>query len=261
MVAGASDRILVDLDWLGITWDEGPRVGGLHAPYFQSQRKHLYDDAITALDTLGLVYPCTCSRADITRASSAPHQGDSPEAGARYPGTCRDPRARRTDRPAALRLKIPAQSPLAAREPDLVLRRADGVASYNLAVVVDDLAMGITEVVRGDDLLSSTPLQQLIAELLGASARIPSYLHLPVVLGPDGNRLAKRHQARYVNSTIGELRSAGVVREDIWGAIASALGLEAPPRPTSLALLVDMMGQHGDVFSKVSWTPRWVRPR
>lgn len=225
VVAGAIERILDDLSWLGLDWDEGPRVGGPHAPYAQSERGALYDAAIESLD----VYPCTCTRAEI--ASSAPH-GVEP----RYPGTCRDPKNRKSGRPAALRLRVPpgvvafedeihgpqAQD-VAATVGDFVLRRADGVASYQLAVAVDDLAMEVGEVVRGDDLLSSTARQVLLMRLLGGAP--PRWVHLPLVLGPDGTRLAKRHQAAWTGSTVAELRDAGISASEIVAELAAALGI------------------------------------
>jgi glutamyl-tRNA synthetase len=235
VVPGATERILDDLRWLGITWDE---------QYAQSERSHVYNDAI---DRLGdLVYPCTCTRAEIARVASAPHAG---EEGPRYPGTCRDPKSRRSDRPAALRVRVPAGTVTFDDElhgaitedveqsvGDFVLRRADGVASYQLAVIVDDVAMQIDEVVRGDDLLSSTARQVLLANLLGA--RAPRFLHLPLVLGPDGTRLAKRHQSRYFGSTIRELRERDISVEEILGALGHALSVIDRDEPTDLLTLM-----------------------
>lgn len=245
VIEGATERILEDLAWLGVDWDEGPpsigaanagRSLGPHAPYLQSQRGALYDAAIAQLEAHDLVYPCTCTRAELARSASAPHQG---EEGPRYPGTCRDPRARKAGRPSALRLRVAddeqrvvrfvdafageQEQDVAQSVGDFVLRRADGVASYQLAVVVDDLAMKIDEVVRGDDLLSSTARQILLARLLGGSP--PSYAHVPVVRGLDGERLAKRHQRVSTGSTIAELRARRVTREEILGELAYALGL------------------------------------
>ena len=234
VVPGATERILDDLRFLGFAWDEQ------HA---QSERAHIYNEAIERLGDL--VYPCTCTRAELARAASAPHAG---EEGPRYPGTCRDPRNRRPDRPAALRLRVPSRA-VTFRDAlhgtitedveqtvgDFVLRRADGVASYQLAVIVDDVAMGIDEVVRGDDLVASTARQVLLAELLGA--RAPMFLHLPLVLGPDGTRLAKRHQARYVGSTVRELRERGVSAEEILGVLGHALSVIDRAEPTDLRAL------------------------
>jgi glutamyl-tRNA synthetase len=258
VVPGAIDRILDDLSWLGLDWDEGPRVGGPHAPYSQSQRDHLYEEAIRALGDR--VYPCTCTRAEI--ASSAPHAAE-----VRYPGTCRDPKNRKAGRAASLRLWVPEgvvrfvdeihgpqEQDVAAVVGDFVLRRADGVASYQLAVVVDDIAMNIGEIVRGDDLLSSTARQIVLIELLGAKP--PRWVHLPLVLGPDGSRLAKRHQSQWMGSTVRELREAGVSASEIVTELASALGISRGIAPR------EMVG--GGVPRRIRpWTvpSLWVTPR
>lgn len=188
---------LADLRALGIDWDE-PAV-------HQSERMALYDDALRQLETQGRLYPCFCTRAEIRQAASAPH-GELPEGA--YPGTCRslsqaERRALR-DRgaPSALRLRAHEEQitfndrlagPHRGIVDDFVVRRADGVPAYQLAVVVDDAAQGIGEVVRGADLLLSTPRQILLARLLRLA--IPAFAHVPLVLGPDGARLAKRHGA------------------------------------------------------------------
>jgi glutamyl-tRNA synthetase len=256
VVPGATERILDDLRWLGLDWYEGP--------YFQSQRSELYNQAIDSLDT----YPCTCSRAEIV--ASAPHLG---EEGPRYPGTCRDPRNRKPGRPAAIRLRVPdrvvtfedeihghVEQNVFEAVGDFVLRRADGVASYQLAVVVDDLAMRIEEVVRGDDLLLSTARQQLLIELLGGTP--PRWVHLPLVLGPDGSRLAKRHQASFRGSTIPELRAMGVSQQEILGALGAALGLIPEAQPLPLSALVDAAErQIPRRFTPWSVPPQWVTAR
>jgi glutamyl-tRNA synthetase len=259
VVPGATERILDDLRWLGLTWDE---------QYAQSERASIYDEAIERLGDL--VYPCTCTRAEIARAASAPHAG---EEGPRYPGTCRDPRNRRSDRPAALRLRVPSGAVTFHDElhgaitedveqtvGDFVLRRADGVASYQLAVIVDDLAMRIDEVVRGDDLLPSTARQVLLARLLGGSA--PRFLHLPLVLGPDGERLAKRHQSRFVGSTVRELRERGVTAGEILGALGHALSLIERDEPTDLPTLRRAACERPPL-RRTPWVvpARWVRAR
>jgi glutamyl-tRNA synthetase len=168
------DRQLADLAAIGIDWD-GPVVR-------QAERTALYEDALARLDT----YPCWCTRAEIREAASAPH-GDLPEGA--YPGTCRDRTSAPPDRPAALRLRVDEE----AGVDDFVLRRGDGAFAYNLAVVVDDAEQGVDQVVRGRDLADSTPRQLLLMRLLGLPE--PRYHHVPLVLGPDGARLAKRHGA------------------------------------------------------------------
>ncbi len=203
VAAGDEQAIFDDLAWLGIRFDEGPREGGACGPYRQSERAELYDAAIERLASRGLTYLCDCSRAEISRAASAPHAG---EEGPRYPGTCRGEgmRTRAFRRPPAVRLALPAgatgryedvrhgtvETDVEKHVGDFVLRRGDGAFAYQLAVVVDDLAMGITEIVRGADLAPSAPRQALLAELLGG--RLPRVLHVPMLVGGDGQRLAKR---------------------------------------------------------------------
>lgn len=189
-------RQLEDLAALGLTPDEPPD--------WQSKHTQRYDDALTHLAERGLLYECFCTRKDVQQAPRAPHA----PLGA-YPGTCRDltsaqrlERRRTTGRPPALRLLSPAREltivdllhgEYTGLVDDFVVRRGDGVPAYNLAVVVDDAAQGIDQVVRGDDLLSSSPRQALLAGLLGYPR--PAYAHVPLVLNVDGRRLAKRDGA------------------------------------------------------------------
>jgi glutamyl-tRNA synthetase len=197
------DAQLEALRRLGIDWDEGPDVGGRHAPYLQSRRPERYAQALALLEEHGLVYRCHCSRTDVLRAAEA---GASEEL--RYPGTCRalepDEVQQRQERQAALRLKVPSgtvafedlvcgpmEQDVQATVGDFVLQRADGVVAYQLAVVVDDIAMGITHVLRGRDLLSSTARQLLLYRALGAPP--PLFAHVPLLLGPDGEKLSKRN--------------------------------------------------------------------
>jgi glutamyl-tRNA synthetase len=232
VVAGAEERQLEDLRWLGLDWDEGPDRGGAHGPYRQSQRAPHYEEALRRLGDRGLLYFCDCSRTEVQRIASAPHAG---EEGPRYPGLCREkglaPRAWR--RPPALRLAVPEQTVVTFLDRfqgeqrqqvfeavgDFVLKRGDGVYSYQLAVVVDDLAMGVTEVVRGSDLVDSTPRQILLAELLGGTA--PYYAHAPLVVSSDGSRLAKR--ARGVAPR--DHRAAGRSAAAVVAELAGSLGL------------------------------------
>src|SRR5262245_58668823 len=191
VVRGATERILEDLAWLGITWDEGP----VH----QSTRFDHYATAVERLATRGLVYPCDCSRAEIARVASAPHPGEETV----YPGTCRDKDpARAFKRPPARRLRVQdtrielddlvmgRYAQRLADVGDFVLKRGDGLYAYQLAVAIDDMEMGITHVLRGADLLSSTPRQIHLIQLLGG--RVPEYGHIPLVVASDGSRLAKR---------------------------------------------------------------------
>ena len=192
---GLAQQQLADLAAIGLDWD-GEVVR-------QSERNPAYGRAVGALEESGLVYPCFCTRAEIRAAASAPH-GPAPEGA--YPGTCRhlDASARAAmvaaGRRPALRMRAGGSQVefvdalhgrVGTGVDDFVLRRNDGVYAYNLAVVVDDAAQGVAEVVRGDDLLSSTGRQIHLAAALGFEA--PAYAHVPLVLGPDGSRLAKRH--------------------------------------------------------------------
>jgi glutamyl-tRNA synthetase len=229
-------RQLADLAELGLDWD-GDVVR-------QSERFDRYGAAIDRLTAAGLTYPCYCTRREIRKAAEAPH-GPSPEGA--YPGTCRrlgpDERAaiEASGRSAALRLAAGGEAvrftdrlrgPTIGLVDDVVLRRRDGVPAYNLAVVVDDAAQGIDEVVRGDDLLTSTARQLHLGRLLGLAD--PSYAHVPLVLGPDGQRLAKRHGA----VTLADLRADGWSATDVLARLASSLRLAAPGEPVGPDLLV-----------------------
>jgi len=235
VIPGAAVAIAEDLRWLGLDWDEGPDVGGPHGPYLQSQRSALYDAALARLERDGHLFRCSCTRAELAQASSAPH-GDL---GPHYPGTCRAG-PRNPQRATSLRFRMEQGEPFVDRvygaQPqspgdDFIVHRSDGLYAYQLAVVVDDIAMGITEVVRGADLLSSTPRQIALHRALGAEP--PAFLHVPLVLGADGARLAKRHGAK----SIAEQRLEGVAPERIIGALARSLGMtttETQLRPADL---------------------------
>jgi glutamyl-tRNA synthetase len=233
--AGAEARILDDLRWMGLDWNEGPGVGGDYAPYRQSEKLARYAEVVAELIADGRAYPCFCSRREIALASLAPH-GPSDD-GPRYPGTCRKltraqiaEKARR--RPPSIRLRVDAgqvawmdrlhgecSEDVSAQVGDFVLRRADLVPAYQLAVVVDDGEMRISDVVRADDLLPSTARQLLLYRALGWKP--PRFLHAPLVLGPDGVRLSKRHGAVGVRAS----REAGMSAARVVGALAATLGL------------------------------------
>ncbi len=226
IVAGAEERLLADLRWLGLDWDEGPDIpiagGGPFGPYRQSERTRLYDDAVDRLVAAGAAFPCACSRADVARAATAPHAADDDEP--RYPGTCRRLSASQVDARAAAHGRKPTVRFASDRAgdaavDDFVLRRADGVAAYQLAVVVDDIAMRITRVVRGADLLRSTPRQLALYAALGAAP--PAFVHVPLVLAPGGERLAKRTRP----TSIASLRERGVAASGVVGALAASAGL------------------------------------
>ncbi|MDW3215136.1 MAG: tRNA glutamyl-Q(34) synthetase GluQRS [Ilumatobacteraceae bacterium] len=234
-------RQLADLAALGLDWD-GEVVR-------QSDRFDRYRAEIGRLRADGRVYECFCTRreirAEIEAAASAPHT-HLPDGA--YPGTCRDltddeRRARRASgRTPALRLRTEGESitvhdvlagEFVGAVDDVVLARADGVPAYNLAVVVDDIAQGVTQVVRGDDLLSSTPRQVLLYRLLGGE--VPEYLHVPLVLGADGRRLAKRHGA----VTLADLAAEGWSAEAVLGTLGRSLGLAASDERVTVGELLD----------------------
>ena len=237
---GLEARMLDELRWLGLDWDEGPDVGGPAGPYRQSERRECYAAALEVLIAAGQVYPCFCSRAEIAAVSQAPH-GPSDE-GPRYPGTCRglppgEVARRAAARRPAWRFRVP-EGPVAfddgvhgpqafdvgATVGDFVVARADGVPAYQLAVAVDDAAMAISDVVRGDDLLPSTARQILLYRALGLAP--PRFAHVPLVVGEDGERLAKRHGA----PSLGALRARGAAPEAVVGLLAALSGLA--PRGT-----------------------------
>jgi len=239
------DQLIEDLHWLGLDWDEGPDIGGPYGPYCQDERRHLYQAALESLIQQGLVYPCYCSRAELRQAASAPHGSDRNNI---YPGYCRNlTMAQRqfkeaSGRRPALRLMVPdctiafidglyglVRQNLRQECGDFILQRSDGVHAYQLAVVVDDAAMGITHVLRGNDLLDSTPRQLLLYELLELTP--PAFIHVPLLYGTDGHRLSKRQK----DLTIASLRARGCSPYKIVGYLAWQAGLkerweETPPR-------------------------------
>jgi glutamyl/glutaminyl-tRNA synthetase len=206
--ANFTAAMMEDLRWLGVRWGEGPDVGGPFAPYEQSRRHQLYLDTWRKLRDDGFIYPCTCSRKDLALAAAAPNEGDDEPM---YPGRCREKagEAQGFDAPAGVnwRFRVPddeeiafddlhqgPQSYVAGHDfGDFVIWRRDDVPAYQLAVVADDAAMQITEVVRGADLLKSTARQLLLIRALGLP--VPAYYHCDLVRDEAGLRLAKRHDA------------------------------------------------------------------
>ena len=253
---GCAEQQASVLAWLGLDWDGEPVA--------QSARGDLYEAALAALRERGVLYECFCSRADVRRAASAPHGPDGPI----YAGTCRELGAReRSERLAhgrapALRVRMeggiafvddvlgPQRERLEETSGDIVVRRSDGVVAYQLAVVVDDAAQEVTHVVRGADLLASTGRQLRLYELLGLRP-VPRHAHVPLLLGADGERLAKRHGA----VGLAELRDGGADPEAIVAWLATSAGLPAPgPSCTPADLLA------GFDPSLLGRAPRRIRP-
>jgi glutamyl/glutaminyl-tRNA synthetase len=229
--------MIEDLQWFGFAWQEGPDCGGPFAPYSQSERIPLYRRALRQLIDGGHVYPCLCSRRDIERAVQAPHEN---EEGPVYPGTCRADSRREwkvrlsddplfpelpanSQRPFAWRFRVPDGEKVSFADGgfgphsfeagrdfgDFVVWRPDGLPSYQLAVVIDDAAMRITEVVRGADLLISTARQVLLYRTLGLPS--PQFYHCPLITDEAGVRLAKRHDAL----SLRKLRETGTSAETL----------------------------------------------
>lgn len=230
-----TQALLEDLAWLGLDWDEGPGKGGPYGPYIQQERYSLYEKALQELQAKHLLYPCYCSRARL-QAIGAPHEGEH----RLYDGHCYgmpEEQRRQMGRKPSWRVHVPHVSvsftdgsygPFSAYLPrvcgDFVVRRADGLYAYQLAVAVDDGSMGITHVLRGRDLLSSTAQQIWLMEVLGYTP--PSYTHVPMLIDASGNRLSKRQQGITVRS----LRDRGVQADAILSALALAGGLVSERR-------------------------------
>ena len=225
---GADQQAIDDLRWLGIDWDEGP--------IYQATRRELYSDPARRLFFAGNAYACICTRKEVDLAASAPHAEDGATV---YPGTCRgrftsiDQARRAGGREPAIRFNVDSEvveftDAFCGRQRfemqmlgDFVIEKADRTPAYQLAVVVDDADMGVTQIVRGDDLLDSTPRQILLYRALGLDNRIPTYTHLPLVIGPDGRRLAKRHG----DTRLASYRDTGVSAAGVVSLLASWCGI------------------------------------
>lgn len=235
------EALLDDLEWLGFEWDEGPRIGGSESTYWQSERQDYYANVLECLALEKLIYPCFCNRARLQSIASAPHVGEVVH---RYDGHCRhiDEKKVKTlsvEKDPSLRLSIDSceleftdrwqgvqHIHLEGELDDYVLRRGDGMYAYNLAVVLDDIAMGITEVIRGDDLLDTTGQQIYLYKTLqqclpSKNIKVPSYGHAPLLIDSEGHRLSKRQKS----ITIRELRDNQWSANRILGELAIAGGL------------------------------------
>lgn len=249
---------LAELRWLGLDWDEGPDVGGPYAPYLQSERGHHYQAALKHLAEAGHLFECYLSRKDLAGVASAPHAGATPygpaeralnaatAAGKRAAGKPASLRFRVPDEPLAVRDEILGTRRFAPREVgDFIVRRSDGQWAYQLAVVVDDAAMGVTEVVRGADLLAATPAQLLLYLALGLTP--PAFAHLPLLLDEHGERLAKRKGS----ATLSELERAGVRPQRVVGWLAHTLGLLAQPTEVAASELAATFDAHATPLEPV----------
>lgn len=230
-----AELIMDDLHWLGLDWDEGP--------YYQSERGDIYEHYLKQLTDNGLTYPCYCTRADIL-ATQAPHESDGRVV---YKGTCRNLTPGVKTGPAAIRMKVPSEGKgilsftdghygmqtidLTTHCGDFIVRRKDGAWAYQLAVVVDDALMGINEVVRGCDLLLSSPQQIYLAQQLGFAP--PHFTHLPLLCNKQGQRLSKRDQSL----DMAALRTSNTP-EEIIGMLAHAAGLQQSNEPITAQELV-----------------------
>jgi glutamyl-tRNA synthetase len=257
---GSAERILIDLHWLGLDWDEGPDCGGPYGPYTQSERTTIYQHYLRQLQERGLVYPCYCSRAEIAHAASAPQQGQD---GPRYPGTCRylttaqrreyEARGRRP----SLRFRVDDERVISCMDEitgpltqhvqhavgDFILYRSDGIFAYQFAVVIDDALMHINQVVRGSDLLPSTARQTLLYETLGFP--VPRFAHVPLMLDEQGRKLAKRSQSMGLEP----LRAAGLSPAQVIGQLAASCGFLQRGTPiTPKELLQHLQGQPYDIM-------------
>jgi glutamyl-tRNA synthetase len=261
----AAQQACVDLQWLGLDWDEGPLV--------QTQRLPVYHAALVRLISVELVYPCTCSRNDVERAASAPHLEHE---GPVYPGTCAGRCACDVEalgnRPFCWRFRVPVESPefidrfhgqtridLRQLGGDFVVWKtsvpgiAESLPAYQLAVVVDDAAQGVTEVVRGDDLMPSTPRQLLLYQALGLTP--PRFVHVPLVVGPDRRRLAKRHG----DTRLSSLREVGVRPEMLLGLLAWSCGWIAAIEPITLRELLPLFRLETIPHEPLVLTPELLR--
>jgi glutamyl-tRNA synthetase len=264
---GADAQVIQDLRWLGIDWDQGP--------IYQSQRASLYRAAVQQLLDCGLAYPCVCSRREAALAASAPHAEDGSSV---YPGTCRDRfesvQAARaaSGRDPAIRFRVDHEpiefddgfagavrfDDVAVQLGDFVIAKADGTAAYQLAVVIDDSQASVTQVVRGDDLIDSTPRQMLLYRALGMQAAIPRYTHLPLVLGPDGRRLAKRHG----DTRLSRYRELGVSPQRVLALLGRWCGIEPDREEATIGQLLERFSLDRLPRHPIVMTPQddaWLR--
>lgn len=259
-----ADQIMYDMRWLGLNWDEGPEIGGSYGPYMQSSRQSYYKEALQILHENDWLYPCYCSRAELQSIANAPH-GLAAE-GSAYPGTCRGlsteaQALRAAHKQPSYRFKV-ANKVMALQDGvhgvvtcnpeihgDFIIQRADGIYSYQLAVVVDDAQMNITDVLRGDDLLDSTFRQLELYDALHYKA--PTFAHVPLLIDMDNNRLSKRNRSL----SIAAVRQAGTRPEKLLGWLAYWSGIIDRPESVQLNELLDhfsmaRLGRHSAIIEQ-----------
>ena len=264
VVPGVAEAQRADLAWLGLDWDEGPDVGGPHAPYVQSQRSAFYEEALRRLAAADRLFPCRLSRKDLQAVASAPHGAEEMP----YPASLRPKRVepdwferlcgaakaaaairfRVHDRPVSFMDRVygPITERVDLTVGDFVLKRRDGLYAYQLAVVVDDLVMGIDDVVRGADLLASTARQIQLVEALGGTP--PEYAHVPLMVNARGEKLSKRDRGL----TLRSLRESGLRPEAVTGYLAFSLGLLDRPEPCRPADLIGVFSW--ERIGREEWT-------
>jgi glutamyl-tRNA synthetase len=256
---GADRQAIEDLSWLGLDWDQGP--------IYQSDRLPIYQRSLDRLVESGAAYPCVCSRKEVESAASAPHAEDG---AAVYPGTCRgkyesvEAARQQAGRSPAIRFRVPPNTiqfddRFAGRQQfdaqrqlgDFIIAKADGTPAYQLAVVVDDAEMDVTQVIRGDDLLDSTPRQILLYRALGLTTSIPQYCNLPLVVGVDGRRLAKRHG----DTRLSKYRDAGVKPQRVLALLARWCGVDADPTSVGIPDLLQSFQLENLPRHRIVFTP------
>ena len=264
--SNAAQQLIDDLEWIGIDWDAGP--------VYQSENRPRYSNAIDQLMNTGAAYPCICTRKEVELAPSAPHAEDGSTI---YPGTCRGrfksiaEATAAAGRSPAIRFVVPDVSvawddtfagaqnyEVATQLGDFVIAKADGTPAYQLAVVVDDAGSGVTNVVRGDDLLDSTPRQILLYRALGLADLIPVYCHLPLVVGTDGRRLAKRHG----DTRLSFYRDQGVASSRVLSLLARWCGIDVNEGVNSPAELIEHFKLENVPKSQIVFdeaTDAWLR--
>ncbi|NNE35527.1 MAG: tRNA glutamyl-Q(34) synthetase GluQRS [Rhodothermales bacterium] len=261
IVAGMEEAGMEDLRWLGLDWNEGPDCGGPHVPYRQSARQASYHRALVTLKSKELLFPCKLSRADLRQVAAESTTKVPPYPRFLRPDKVANDWFENPDPDTSIRFKVhdrairfndlvsgPVEEVVSASTGDFVVKRKDGLMAYQLAVVVDDIEMEVTEVVRGADLLDSTARQIQLYQALGA--RPPAFAHVPMVVEDDGRKLSKRFQS----TSIASLREMGIHPTVLCGCLAHSLGLKPNADPVWPEELTDSFS-----WNKIKREP-WIVP-